>query len=122
MVWVARFPDHLKSVSELGDDFVPEPLGIYDDVLNQLRRLLPNAKIVDRTFITVPTMEVAEIYISNVQDGIVTSMSFLEPTARFLVQVYTDYKWRVADPSNGRIIPPFEPTDNYRLPPDLINF
>jgi hypothetical protein len=52
-IFVQDVPDSAKSVSEIPDDFRPQPIGSVADVLNAIRACIPFADFSDPTWVRV---------------------------------------------------------------------
>lgn len=115
IVSMFRVPDGINEMIELPDNFIREPLGAYDEVMDTIKSLFPDADYSDPTWIHVNTEELSEIVFP--QEDPVYSFGFRNPSFQLIKRIYETTGWRGLDPSNGRFIPPFIPPEDYGFPP-----
>ncbi len=111
IVSMFRVPDGINKMIELPDDFVREPLGVYDEVMDMIKSLFPDADYSDPTCIKVNTEELSEIVFP--QEDPVHRFGFINPSFQLIKRICETTGWRGLDPSNGRFIPPFIPPEDY---------
>ncbi len=116
IILIMRVPGEINSTADFSTDFVQEPLGSYVEVLCYLRTLFPDADYADPAWIFVDSNRLSEI-IMGVLDP-VYGLGFRNPSGELLQEVYATMGWRGVDPTNGRVIPPFNPIEDDGFPPD----